>query len=135
VVKRTLFNFGQPDPGDIEKTVKSRRSPYISINSEAHNFMFGFMLAPEHPYAVVVDEEGNFSIDNIPSGSYQLKAWHPMIGLQTTEVTVAAGVVVEFNFSFSTMKCTTSWDDFTNFKEHCRGRLGSLGLGYPNSRH
>lgn len=102
VVKRTLFNFGQPDPGDIVKKVKPRRSPFISINCEAHNFMFGFMLAPEHPYAVVVDEAGNFSIDNIPPGTYQLKAWHPMIGLQTTEVTVAAGEVLESDFSFST---------------------------------
>lgn len=51
VVKRTIFNFGQPDPGDIGEKLKPRRSPYIAMNCEAHNFMFGFMMAPKHPYA------------------------------------------------------------------------------------
>lgn len=101
VVKRTMFNFGQPDPGDIEKIIKPRRSSYISLNCEAHNFMFGFMLAPEHPYAAVVDENGSFSIDNIPPGTYQLKAWHPSMGVQTSAVTIEAGGLVEANFSFS----------------------------------
>ena len=41
IVKRTMFNFGQPEPGDIEKQLKPRRSPYIAMNCEAHNFMFG----------------------------------------------------------------------------------------------
>ncbi|MFQ5953966.1 MAG: hypothetical protein ACE5JZ_02765, partial [Kiloniellales bacterium] len=50
VVKRTMFNFGQPDPGDIEQKIRPRRSPFIGINCEAHNFMFGFMMAPKHPY-------------------------------------------------------------------------------------
>ena len=60
VVKRTVFNFGQPDPGDIKQDLKPRRSPYISINCEAHNFMFGFMMAPKNPYAVVVKDDGTY---------------------------------------------------------------------------
>ena len=101
VVKRTMFNFGQPDPGDIEETIKPRRSAYISINCEAHNFMFGYMMAPKHPYAVVVGEDGSFAIDNVPAGTYTLKAWHPRFGVQETEVTVDASgdTVVEFTYS------------------------------------
>jgi hypothetical protein len=100
VVKRTMFNFGQPDPGDIEKTIKPRRSPYLSINCEAHNFMFGFMMAPEHPYAVVVDESGSFSIEDIPPGTYKLKAWHPSLGVQESDITITASGNVEANFNF-----------------------------------
>lgn len=101
VVKRTMFNFGQPDPGDIEQKVKPRRSPYISINCEAHNFMFGFLMAPPHPYAVVVGEDGSFEIGDIPPGDYTLKAWHPTIGLQEAKISVPAGGTAEANFSFS----------------------------------
>jgi hypothetical protein len=101
VVKRTMFNFGQPDPGDIEQDVKPRRSPYISINCEAHNFMFGFLMAPPHPYAVVVGEDGSFEIGDIPAGDYTLKAWHPTIGLQEAKISVPAGGAAEANFSFS----------------------------------
>ena len=100
VIKRTMFNFGQPDPGDIEKIIKPRRSPYIAINCEAHNFMFGFMMAPEHPYAVVVDKNGSYTISDIPAGTYKLKAWHPTLGVQESDITVTAGGTSETNFNF-----------------------------------
>ena len=101
VVKRTMFNFGQPDPGDLNQNLKPRRSPYISINCEAHNFMFGFMMAPKHPYAVVVGPDGSYSLDGVPPGKYTIKAWHPRLGIKKTKVTVAAGGKVEASFAFS----------------------------------
>ena len=101
IVKRTLFNFGQPEPGDIEKQLKPRRSHFISMNCESHNFMFGFMMAPAHPYAVVVGEDGSYAIDDVPPGSYSLKAWHPTLGIQESTVTISEGGAVEANFSFS----------------------------------
>jgi len=101
IVKRTLFNFGQPEPGDIEKQLKPRRSPFISMNCESHNFMFGFMMAPKHPYAVVVDEDGSYVIDAVPPGSYTVKAWHPTLGIQESTVTVSESGVADVDFSFS----------------------------------
>lgn len=104
IVKKTLFNFGQPDPGDIKDKIKPRRSSYIGINCEAHNFMFGFLLAPTHPYAVVVGDDGSFSIDNIPPGKYTLTAWHPTLGLKKTKINIGAKGSVETNFTFSAKK-------------------------------
>jgi hypothetical protein len=100
-VKKVIFNFGQPDPGDIEKDLKPRRAPFISINCEAHNFMFGFMLAPEHPYAEVVGEDGSFAIKDVPPGAYTVKAWHPRFGLKEGKVTVPAKGAADVNFEFS----------------------------------
>lgn len=100
-VKKTLFNFGQPEPGDITEKVQPRRSSYIAINCEAHNFMFGFMMAPPHPYAVVVGEDGSFSIGDIPPGDYTLKAWHPRYGVKEAEISVPAGGETSAGFSFS----------------------------------
>lgn len=101
MVKRTMFNFGQPDPGDIEQDLKPRRSSFISINCEAHNFMFGFMMAPEHPYAVVVGEDGSYAIDNVPPGNYSVVAWHPKYGLKEAKVTVPGGGEAVANYTFS----------------------------------
>ncbi len=101
IVKKTLFNFGQPDPGDIKKQLQPKRSHFVSLNCEAHNFMFGFMLAPEHPYAVVVKEDGSYSLDDVPPGTYTVKAWHPRLGLKEAKVTVAAKGKAEANFAFS----------------------------------
>lgn len=101
VVKRTLFNFGQPDPGDIVEQLKTSRSPFIAINCEAHNFMFGFMMAPKHPYAVVVGDDGSFNIGDIPPGEYVLKAWHPRFGIQKTSIIVSDGSASSADFIFS----------------------------------
>ena len=101
VVKKTLFNFGQPETGDITDKIQPRRSSYIAINCEAHNFMFGFMMAPTHPYAVVVGEDGSFTIDNVPAGDYTLTAWHPRYGLKETDISITASGSAEANFAFS----------------------------------
>ena len=101
VVKRTMFNFGQPDPGDIEQEIKPRRSSFIGINCEAHNFMFGFMMAPTHPYAVVVGEDGSYSLDDLPPGTYTLKAWHPRFGIKKTKITIEAGGAAQADFAFA----------------------------------
>ena len=101
VVKRTMFNFGQPEAGDIDQDLKPRRSPFIAINCEAHNFMFGFMMAPKHPYAVVVKEDGTFSLSDVPPGSYTLKAWHPRFGVKKAKITVPPSGKVVTDFAFS----------------------------------
>lgn len=100
-VKRTIFNFAQPDPGDILKDLKVQRSHFVSLNCEAHNFMFGFMMTPEHPYAVVVNEDGSYTLDEVPAGKYSVVAWHPKFGLKKTDVTVPAGGKAQANFAFS----------------------------------
>ncbi len=101
VVKRTMFNFGQPEPGDIKKKLKPRRSSFISMNCEAHNFMFGFMMAPKHPYAVVVNEDGTYTLGDVPAGDYNVGAWHPRFGIQKTKLTVPANGTAQANFTFT----------------------------------
>ena len=99
VVRRTMFNFGQPDPGDIVKQLKTRRSQFISLNCEAHNFMFGFMMAPKHP------GEPAYRLpalhDDVPPGDYTVKAWHPRFGIKKATVTVPAGGKAQAGFVFS----------------------------------
>lgn len=100
VVKRTMFNVAQPGIGEIVEEIMPRRSSYISINCEAHNFMFAYILAPEHPYAVVVEDDGSFVLDNIPPGTYTIKVWHPKLGVRKTKVTVPAGGSVKADFEY-----------------------------------
>ena len=62
------------------------------------------MMAPPHPYAVVVGEDGSFKIDNLPVGDYTLVAWHPRYGLKETDISVKASSAIEANFTFSDTK-------------------------------
>lgn len=101
IVRRTIFNFAQPDPGEIVKELTTQRSHYVSLNCEAHNFMFGFMMTPEHPYAVVVNEDGSYTLDDVPPGDYTILAWHPRFGLKEAKVTVPPGGKAQASFAFS----------------------------------
>lgn len=101
IVRSTIFNFAQPDPGEIVKELATKRSHYVSLNCEAHNFMFGFMMTPEHPYAVVVNEDGSYTLGDVPPGEYVVKAWHPKFGLNEAKVSVPAGGKAQASFSFS----------------------------------
>lgn len=101
VVRSTIFNFAQPDPGELVKQLAMKRSHFISLNCEAHNFMFGFMMAPEHPYAVVVNEDGSYTLDDVPPGEYVVKAWHPRLGVKEAKVTVPSGGKAQAGFVFS----------------------------------
>lgn len=100
VVKRSMFNLGQPKVGEIVENIAPRRSMYLSLICEAHNFMSGFILAPEHPYAVVVNDKGEFNLDNVPPGRYTLKVWHPTLGVKKSEVTVPAKGTAKVDFEF-----------------------------------
>jgi hypothetical protein len=38
--------------------------------------MGGYLVAFDHPYFAVTDEDGAFSIANVPAGTYRLTVWH-----------------------------------------------------------
>jgi len=99
-VQRMLFNIAQPFPGDIKKKVKPKASPFLTVGCDLHNWMVAHVLAPEHPYAVVVEPDGTFLLDDVPPGDYSLIAWHPKLGKKTISVTVTAGGALETAFEF-----------------------------------
>jgi hypothetical protein len=99
-VSKMLFNFAQPVPGDLKKVLKAPDSPFLVVGCDIHNWMVAYMLAPEHPYAAIVDEHGNFRIDDVPPGTYSLSAWHPKLGKRKATVTVSPGGVASVEFDF-----------------------------------
>ena len=57
-----------------------------------HAFMESWAISVDNPYYVMTDEQGRFSIDNIPPGTYDLRAWHP--GIKTV---IKQSVTIEPN--------------------------------------
>jgi len=45
-------------------------------------------------------EDGTFSIDKLPPGTYTLEAWHEELGTATQQVTVAANQTADVTFDF-----------------------------------
>jgi hypothetical protein len=100
-VRRTMFNVGQPDKGDMKQPVKVRRSHAVKIECDAHDFMHSWAFAAPNPYAAVSKEDGSFTLDDVPAGDYDVKVWHPVLGEKSTKVSVKAGTAASAAFEFS----------------------------------
>lgn len=108
-VKRTMLNEAQPGSvdekaPDLEAKIKPRRSNYIAINCEAHNFMFAWMFAADHPYVVQTGADGSYALTDIPPGKYVLSSWHPTLGILEKKIKVKAGQKLSHDISYKAKK-------------------------------
>ncbi len=100
--RRTVMNVSQPNKGDVvTKKVKLRRGDGMKIECDAHDFMHGFVFVARNPYYSVVDENGAFSIEGIPAGTYKVVIWHGFLGeVDAGEVTIDAGGQVSMDLTY-----------------------------------
>ena len=63
--------------------------------------MLGWVYAADSPYTVVVDDQGRFTIDGVPPGSYTIFAWHPYLGTREQQVTLAPNGTGDIAFQYS----------------------------------
>jgi hypothetical protein len=93
------WNKSQP-PGapPIESSWKNQEIA-IPVKCNIHPWMHGWHVVVKGPYAVT-DDNGNFTIKNVPAGSYTVTAWQEDLGTQTAKVTVAGGQAAKADFTF-----------------------------------
>lgn len=92
------WNKSQP-PGAPPITTNWKAPEAISVKCNIHPWMHGWHVVVKGPYAVT-DENGNFTIKNVPAGSYTVKAWQEDLGTQEAKVTVGAGQTAKADFTF-----------------------------------
>ncbi len=89
--RRNMFNIAQPAAGQVDtRPLKTRRSNFVEVDCDAHNWMSAWIYLSDHPYAVVTDDQGQFTIDAIPPGKIEMITWHPVLGKHKQQVTIAA---------------------------------------------
>ncbi len=94
------FNIAQPKKG--MKMTQSFSSPevMVKVKCEVHNWMAAYVGVMEHPFFAVSDDQGNFTIKDLPAGEYEVEAWHEKYGASTMKVSVAAAGSKSADFSF-----------------------------------
>lgn len=97
---KTTYNLGLPDKGSMV-TKKMKRAGIMEVKCDSHPWMLGYVFISSHPYAVATNETGDFTITDIPEGSYEVNAWHEGFGvIKLGEVTVEAGKTAKVNAEF-----------------------------------
>jgi hypothetical protein len=92
------WNKSQPTGAPpIETSWKAPEA--ISVKCNIHPWMHGWHVVVKGPYAVT-DENGSYTLKNVPPGSYTVNAWQEEYGTQTQKVTVAAGQSAKADFTF-----------------------------------
>jgi len=98
----TMFNKPLPTKGMVltQKLIFRKKEAFMLMQCDQHNFMNAWFHPADNPYYAIVGEDGKFSIDDIPAGSYEIYAFHPTLGTEEQKLTVAAGGKATVNFEF-----------------------------------
>jgi hypothetical protein len=77
-------------PGDTPLNRKfSKQEIMIRIKCNIHGWMHAFLGVVEHPYFAVTSDDGSFTIENVPPGTYSLAVWQEKLGTQSQQIVVA----------------------------------------------
>jgi len=93
------WNKSQPPGAPPIETSWKAQEIAIPVKCNIHPWMHGWHVVVKGPYAIT-DENGNFTIKNVPAGSYTVTAWQEEYGTQTAKVTVAGGQAAKADFTF-----------------------------------
>jgi plastocyanin len=94
------FNTAQPVQNmEYDKTF-TKAEVMLPFKCDVHPWMNAYLGVMDHPYYAVSGEDGSFSIDKLPAGTYTLEAWHEELGTATQQVTVAANQTADVTFDF-----------------------------------
>lgn len=71
----------------------------VVVHCEIHTDMKAYVLVLDNPFFTQPGREGRFQLNEVPAGTYTLKAWHPTQGEQAVQVVVPATGTVEVGLS------------------------------------
>lgn len=80
------FNKAQPKARTIPVVFKEPE--IIRVECDLHSWMRAWVVVAAHPFYVVTNDQGGFTLDGVPAGKYTLQVWQESLGTVTRDVTV-----------------------------------------------
>ena len=93
----TLFNIAMPKFLKKKSMVFQKEGPVLLL-CDVHREMSAYIMVLQNPFFALTNEEGDFTIKDVPPGSYTVKAWHENLKPQSQEVKLMEGRNVRFDF-------------------------------------
>lgn len=94
------FNVGQPVQGMTSDKTFEKAEVMIKFKCDVHSWMNSYVGVLPHPFFGVSGANGQFTIANLPPGTYTLVAWHQKYGTQEQQITVGAKESKQVSFNF-----------------------------------
>ena len=92
-----------------------------------HAYMESWGIAVDNPYFTFTSETGSYEITAIPPGTYRLRAWHPSVKKEQTQmVTVGSSQTTQVDFALDSP--VGRWTAHTRQKP---ARFTPAALGRP----
>ena len=95
----SLFNIAQPVQGQVNKR-KIEKAGTLYVECAVHGWMQANVVVVDNPYYAVTDENGKFSIADLPPGTYHVKVFHEYLGEMATDITVASKAAATLDMDF-----------------------------------
>lgn len=105
-ILHNVFSLSETKPFDLDlykapvvKRVTFDQPGRVDVFCSIHTAMSCVVLVLENSYFAATDDHGRYTIENVPAGQYQLKAWHERLPAQVQEITVPEKGEVKANFT------------------------------------
>ena len=98
--------FNKPMPPTMKETTTTFTKPenVFPIKCDVHPWMQAYLGVFTHPFFSATGTDGKFTISGLDPGTYEITAWHEVLGTQTANVTVAANETKSQDFKFAVAK-------------------------------
>ncbi len=97
---RTMYNIGLPEKG-ASVTKPLTKTGVIEVTCDSHPWMHGYLYVSDNPYAVVTNDKGEFSLKDLPPGTYTVEAWHEALGkVKVPNVKVESGKATKITLEY-----------------------------------
>jgi hypothetical protein len=94
------FNIGQPRQGMESEKSFEKAEMLIPVGCDVHPWMRAYINVLDNPFFAVTKEDGTFEIKGLPSGEYEIEAFHGKLKNQSQKVTVKDGETAKLDFAF-----------------------------------
>lgn len=96
--KKLTHNLGTWPKGD-KRPFKFDQPGVVPLLCNVHPEMAGYIVVSPTPYFAETDASGNYKIENVPDGKYNVVAWHEGMKQQSKSLDVAGTGKADFTLS------------------------------------
>jgi len=105
--QHTLLKAATPYAGfeKIYHLANFREPTLLQVTSgNGQEWMAAYIAVLPHPWAALTDENGRFTLRNVPAGAQKIYAWHEALGVLTREVKLNGRRSATVDFEFGAKK-------------------------------